>query len=86
MPACLECVLGGSVSSRLFQEVREKRGLVYSIYSFFVDVLGRRYDHGVCRHAPQRVERGRWRSCAVNSKASHERALIGRTWLASRIK
>jgi predicted Zn-dependent peptidase len=27
-------VLGGSVSSRLFQEVREKRGLVYSIYSF----------------------------------------------------
>lgn len=27
-------VLGGSVSSRLFEEVREKRGLVYSIYSF----------------------------------------------------
>jgi predicted Zn-dependent peptidase len=30
----LNTVLGGSVSSRLFQEVREKRGLVYSIYSF----------------------------------------------------
>lgn len=30
----LNNVLGGSVSSRLFQEVREKRGLVYSIYSF----------------------------------------------------
>lgn len=27
-------VLGGTVSSRLFQEVREKRGLAYSIYSF----------------------------------------------------
>ncbi len=27
-------VLGGSVSSRLFQEVREKRGLSYAIYSF----------------------------------------------------
>jgi len=27
-------VMGGSVSSRLFQEVREKRGLAYSIYSF----------------------------------------------------
>jgi predicted Zn-dependent peptidase len=27
-------VLGGSVSSRLFEEIREKRGLVYSIYSF----------------------------------------------------
>lgn len=30
----LNAVLGGSVSSRLFQEVREKRGLAYSIYSF----------------------------------------------------
>jgi predicted Zn-dependent peptidase len=30
----LNTVLGGSVSSRLFQEVREKRGLVYSIYSY----------------------------------------------------
>ncbi len=29
----LNSVLGGSVSSRLFQEVREKRGLAYSIYS-----------------------------------------------------
>ncbi len=27
-------ILGGSMSSRLFQEVREKRGLCYSIYSF----------------------------------------------------
>ena len=30
----LSNVLGGSMSSRLFQEVREKRGLVYSIFSF----------------------------------------------------
>ncbi len=27
-------ILGGSMSSRLFQEVREKRGLAYSVYSF----------------------------------------------------
>ncbi|MCL2491413.1 MAG: insulinase family protein [Coriobacteriia bacterium] len=27
-------ILGGSMSSRLFQEVREKQGLVYSIYSY----------------------------------------------------
>jgi len=27
-------ILGGSISSRLFQEIREKRGLVYSISSF----------------------------------------------------
>jgi predicted Zn-dependent peptidase len=30
----LSTVLGGGMSSRLFQEVREKRGLVYSIYTF----------------------------------------------------
>ena len=29
-----DSLLGGSMSSRLFQEVREKRGLAYSIYSF----------------------------------------------------
>jgi len=29
----LNVVLGGNMSSRLFQEIREKRGLVYSIYS-----------------------------------------------------
>jgi predicted Zn-dependent peptidase len=27
-------ILGGNMSSRLFQEIREKRGLAYSIYSF----------------------------------------------------
>ncbi len=30
----LNAVLGGGMSSRLFQEVREKRGLAYSTYSF----------------------------------------------------
>ncbi|HZH25558.1 MAG TPA: pitrilysin family protein [Azospirillaceae bacterium] len=30
----LSTLLGGGMSSRLFHEVREKRGLVYSIYSF----------------------------------------------------
>lgn len=30
----LNVLLGGNMSSRLFQEVREKRGLAYSIYSF----------------------------------------------------
>lgn len=29
----LSTILGGGMSSRLFQEVREKRGLVYSVYS-----------------------------------------------------
>ncbi len=30
----LSTVLGGGMSSRLFQEVRERRGLAYSVYSF----------------------------------------------------
>ncbi len=36
----LDAILGGSTSSRLFQEVREKRGLAYAVYSYasqFVD-------------------------------------------------
>ena len=30
----LSIILGGGMSSRLFQEIREKRGLCYSIFSF----------------------------------------------------
>ncbi len=36
----LNHLLGGSMSSRLFNEVREKRGLVYSIYSMSSACLG----------------------------------------------
>ena len=32
--AALDTVLGGGMSSRLFQEVREKRGLAYAVYSY----------------------------------------------------
>lgn len=32
----LNTILGGGMSSRLFQEVREKRGLAYSIYSYII--------------------------------------------------
>ena len=30
----INTILGGGISSRLFQEIREKRGLVYSVYSY----------------------------------------------------
>src|SRR4051812_12731131 len=30
----LDAILGGSASSRLFQEIREKRGMAFSVYSF----------------------------------------------------
>jgi predicted Zn-dependent peptidase len=33
----LDAALGGSMSSRLFQEIREKRGLVYSVGSYLLN-------------------------------------------------
>lgn len=39
----LNTILGAGISSRLFQEVREKRGLAYSIYSFMTSY----FDAGV---------------------------------------
>ncbi|MHB2021288.1 MAG: M16 family metallopeptidase, partial [Candidatus Xenobia bacterium] len=35
----LDAVLGGGMSSRLFQEVREKRGLVYNVGSFLLSYM-----------------------------------------------
>lgn len=35
----LNTILGAGISSRLFQEIREKRGLAYSIYSFTASYL-----------------------------------------------
>ncbi len=32
----LTTILGGGMSSRLFQEIREKKGLAYSVYSFII--------------------------------------------------
>jgi predicted Zn-dependent peptidase len=36
----LNAALGGGMSSRLFQEVREKRGLAYSVYSYAAHYAG----------------------------------------------
>ena len=35
----LDSIIGGTMSSRLFQEVREERGLAYSIYSYYSSYL-----------------------------------------------
>ncbi len=35
----LNTILGGSMSSRLFQEIRENRGLAYSVFSFMTSFL-----------------------------------------------
>jgi predicted Zn-dependent peptidase len=37
--AVLNNILGGNMSSRLFQEIREKRGIAYSIYSFLASYV-----------------------------------------------
>ncbi len=52
----LDSLFGGSLSSRLFQEVREKRGLVYSVYSFssLYEETGMSGIYFGCR--PERVE------------------------------
>ena len=34
--AVFNTILGGNMSSRLFQEIREKRGLAYSLYSYLI--------------------------------------------------
>lgn len=33
--AIVDCIIGGGMSSKLFQEVREEQGLAYSIYSYY---------------------------------------------------
>ena len=40
----LNTILGGNMSSRLFQEIREKRGLAYTVYSFMMSHA----DIGMC--------------------------------------
>ncbi len=37
--AILNTILGGNMSSRLFQEIREKRGLAYSVYAFLTSYM-----------------------------------------------
>ncbi|HEV7168200.1 MAG TPA: pitrilysin family protein [Micrococcaceae bacterium] len=51
----LNAVLGGGMSSRLFQEVREKRGLAYSTYSFASAYADAGYFGMYAGCAPQKV-------------------------------
>jgi predicted Zn-dependent peptidase len=37
--AILDTILGGNMSSRLFQEIREKRGLAYSVFAFLTSYM-----------------------------------------------
>ena len=60
----LDAILGGSASSRLFQEIREKRGMAYAVYSFasqYSDTGSRRLRRDA-RGEPRRVPRDRARA------------------------
>ena len=82
----LNSVLGGSVSSRLFQEVREKRGFAYSIYSF----LSGYSDGGtITVYAATEAERSgsRRRSCLPRDHADQQaKASNGKNLSEQRIK
>ena len=54
----LDAILGGSASSRLFQEIREKRGMAYSVYIVRLAVHGHRPDRHLPRHARGQPRRG----------------------------
>ena len=52
----LNAVLGGGMSSRLFQEIRERRGLAYSVYSFSAGYSDSGYFGLYAGCAPTRVD------------------------------
>ena len=56
----LEGVLGGTSSSRLFQEVRERRGLAYSVFSLLEPVRRTRARSGCTWARARRTSRRRW--------------------------
>jgi predicted Zn-dependent peptidase len=53
----LSTILGGSMSSRLFQNIREKEGLCYSIYSFHSSYIDRGVFGIYCGTAPENYHR-----------------------------
>ena len=62
-------VLGGGMSSRLFQEVREKRGLCYAIQRFPYALCRHRIVRALCRHRRDR----RAGADARGDRPDHER-------------
>ena len=46
----LDVIFGGSSSSRLFREIREKRGLAYAVGSYTEQYVDRRHGRDVRRH------------------------------------
>ena len=60
-------VLGGGLSSRLFEEIRERRGLAYAVYSGVVGLRRRRACSDVRGHPARARRRGAASCCATSS-------------------
>ena len=73
----LDAILGGSASSRLFQEIREKRGMAYSVYSFASQYADTGQIGDLRRHArgqPRRGARDRGRADRRHRRPAASRA------------
>ena len=77
----MNTILGGGMSSRLFQTIREDRGLAYSIYS---EMSPFRDTGSLCVYAGASIEKSREVDSAYRQRAesSHHRSLFLRLELA----
>ena len=82
----MNTALGGGMSSRLFQEVREKRGRVYSIYSFMTLMRRYRLRRGLRRHQSRMGRRSYRGHARTSSRRSSATALRSRSSTARRAR
>ena len=68
----LSIILGEGMSSRLFLELREKRGLVYDVHSYVSQFLDTGAVHGLRRRRPEEGRRRRCGSSWRRSRASSD--------------
>ena len=66
----LDAIVGGSASSRLFQEIREKRGMAYAVYSFASQYTDTGLDRRLRRDARGEPRRRASRSSRSRSPTS----------------
>ena len=65
----LNTLLGGGMSSRLFQNIRERQGLAYAVFSRAESVPRHRLPFDLCRHVAG-IGAARWWSRSSTSSAS----------------
>jgi zinc protease len=69
----LDAVLGGGMNSRLFMELREKRGLAYQVSSFYNDQLSHSFLAGYIGTSPGKLGEARAAMLAEFRKLAEER-------------